>query len=775
MIDSSARRHVLVVDDDELITELLAGALEDSGYQASTAATGREALAVIAERGVDLVVSDVNMPDMDGFELLRTLRSDPATRWIPVLLLTRRRTSEDIVEGLALGADDYVAKPFDLAEVMARIRGKLARPPVPHEDVPVDRATGMLGAERFHEEVRREFSRAGRGGSEGCVAVIGMSELAGVEVRLGSSAADAALREVAGHLLAGLRPLDLVGRLDSTHVGVLLPATSPGDASRRLEAATARISAATIPVGRERLRATPSTGFVSFEDAREPVQLVDRATVALDYATAHLDLVPMRWEPRMDAEVARQREEASRLRYGDTASALWRRIRTPVQIALTFIVGILLPFLLYSWLDSIGRDVTPYMYVVVVVALVTTGALIWAEGLFALHVPDPPEEPSEPYPPASAIIAAYMPNEAATIVQTLEAFLKVRYPAGLQVVLAYNTPEPMAVEATLHRLADEHERLTVLRVEGSTSKAQNVNAALAQATGRFVGVFDADHHPDPDSFTRAWRWLSNGYDVVQGHCLVRNGDASFVARMIAVEFEAIYSVSHPGRAALHGFGIFGGSNGYWRTDLLHEVRMRGSMLTEDIDSSLRVLESGGRVRSDPGLVSRELATTTFRQVWNQRMRWAQGWFQVSLRHLWQGLTSRDLRLRQKLGLLHLLGWREVYPWISLQMFPIIAFWVVRGDVLDWRVPIFVLSTLFTLSVGPLQTWFAYRNADPQIRANRRWFWQYFIFASIFYTEYKNVIARTAQMKELMGERDWRVTPRSADAETQVPNVTQGDG
>jgi hypothetical protein len=88
-------------------------------------------------------------------------------------------------------------------------------------------------------------------------------------------------------------------------------------------------------------------------------------------------------------------------------------------------------------------------------------------------------------------------------------------------------------------------------------------------------------------------------------------------------------VSLPIRARLHDFGIFGGSNGYWKARLLHETRMYAFMPTEDIDSSLRALLDGHRIASDPFLVSRELAPVTVRALWNQRMRWAQGWFQVS--------------------------------------------------------------------------------------------------------------------------------------------------
>jgi cellulose synthase/poly-beta-1,6-N-acetylglucosamine synthase-like glycosyltransferase len=285
---------------------------------------------------------------------------------------------------------------------------------------------------------------------------------------------------------------------------------------------------------------------------------------------------------------------------------------------------------------------------------------------------------------------------------------------------------------------------------------------VEKVTGEFVGVFDADHKPDPGSFVRAWRWLSNGYDMVQGHCVVRNGEASWVARMVAVEFEFIYAVSHPGRSRVHGFGIFGGTNGYWRTDLLAATRMHGDMLTEDIDSSMRVLEGGHRIASDPGLLSRELAPTTLVALWKQRMRWAQGWLQVTLRHLVQLLRSPVVTARQKFGLLQLLLFRELFPWVSLQVFPLIAFFAVKEgsvDGIDWFAAEFVLATVFLLSVGPGQTFFAYKLAAPEVRVHRRWFVTYLFTSSFFFTEFKQGIQRLAQLKEWMGEHSWTVTPR----------------
>jgi cellulose synthase/poly-beta-1,6-N-acetylglucosamine synthase-like glycosyltransferase len=343
----------------------------------------------------------------------------------------------------------------------------------------------------------------------------------------------------------------------------------------------------------------------------------------------------------------------------------------------------------------------------------------------------------------------------------VRAFLRQDYP-DLQVILAYNTPHDLPVEEDLRAIAAADPRLVPLRIRDSVSKAQNVNAALSRVTGEFVGVFDADHHPAKGSFKRAWRWIASGVDVVQGHCVVRNGRNGFLQRLVRSEFEAIYAVAHPGRARVHGFGIFGGSNGYWRTPLLRRTRRRGFMLTEDIDSSMRVVAAGGRIVSDPGLVSTELAPADWRGLWGQRLRWAQGWSQVSLRHLFTMVGNSGLTVRQRLGLLYLLGWREVYPWISLQAFPILAYWFLRGSPpVDWFVPIFVLTTVFTTSAGIMQSWTAYRLARPELRRKRRWFAVFALSSFLFYTEYKNVMTRTAHLKEAMRERQWKVTPRTA--------------
>ena len=430
------------------------------------------------------------------------------------------------------------------------------------------------------------------------------------------------------------------------------------------------------------------------------------------------------------------------------------------------LVGVVPPALLYFGLFAIlGVDISGTAYLVTVVGITLTTLLIWVEVALSLRRRGPSPHPADqPWPTVSAIIAAYLPNEQATILDTLHAFAAVEYAGERQVILAYNTPTDLPeVEAQLHAFAASHPDFEVFRVPGSTSKAQNVNAALPQVRGEVLGIFDADHHPAPDSFDRAVSWIVDGAaDIVQGRCVVRNGGETWSSRLVAVEFEQIYGVAHPGRAQMHGFGIFGGTNGYWRTDVLREITFDRSMLTEDVDSGMRALRAGYRVVSDPQLVSYELATTTFAGFWAQRMRWAQGWFQVSLRHTHPLLRRPGLSLRQRLGAAHLLFWRELYPWLALQMWPIIAFWIYRYTVagIDWNVMPFAALTALNLGTGPALVLVAWARADRSVQVNWRWFLLALV-AAPFYSEVKNSICRIAQFKQLRGgQHEWVVTPRS---------------
>src|SRR5688572_32324183 len=117
--------RVLVVDDEENITFLLDSALRHFGFDVRVASSGRDGLKGVDEFGPDVVLLDVMLPDLDGFDILKRLRSDG--HQVPVLFLTARDAVDDKVRGLTLGGDDYVTKPFSLEEVVARLQVILDR------------------------------------------------------------------------------------------------------------------------------------------------------------------------------------------------------------------------------------------------------------------------------------------------------------------------------------------------------------------------------------------------------------------------------------------------------------------------------------------------------------------------------------------------------------------------------------------------------------------------------------------------------------------------
>ncbi len=119
------KERILIVDDDETMVNLLATILEIEGFTAWKALDGETALKMISQEVPDLVLLDIMMPGVDGFEVLATLRSDPRTEELPIIMLTARSDDRDIFEGWKRGADEYVTKPFDPRKLIETIRNVL--------------------------------------------------------------------------------------------------------------------------------------------------------------------------------------------------------------------------------------------------------------------------------------------------------------------------------------------------------------------------------------------------------------------------------------------------------------------------------------------------------------------------------------------------------------------------------------------------------------------------------------------------------------------------
>lgn len=158
-------KRILIVEDEERISAFLQKGLKANGYTPFVAATGKDAVAITRTDEFDLVVLDIGLPDIDGFDVLQRIRK--VNRSMPIIMLTARDAVTDRVAGLEEGADDYVTKPFSFEELLARIRARLRAESAAEEtvlmagDAALDLRTRRLTVDgRTHELSAREFSMA---------------------------------------------------------------------------------------------------------------------------------------------------------------------------------------------------------------------------------------------------------------------------------------------------------------------------------------------------------------------------------------------------------------------------------------------------------------------------------------------------------------------------------------------------------------------------------------------------------------------------------------
>ncbi len=364
-------------------------------------------------------------------------------------------------------------------------------------------------------------------------------------------------------------------------------------------------------------------------------------------------------------------------------------------------------------------------------------------------------------PKTTFLVSAYLPNEIDVVEATLLNILeRVERPAGgIELILAYNTPLMEPIELRLRELAYKWPELVLANAYGSKSKSENLNHALQNASGKMIVLLDADHLVAVDCLGHAWRWLDEGYSAVQGRCKIRNGKTSMVASLVEVEFEAIYGISHYAKSRIFDSALFGGTNGYWRASLLKKLKFREDRLTEDIDATLRAMLGGKHIVHDRSIISTELAPVNVGALWFQRKRWAQGWFQVSMKYQWPVLRSPYLNIFQKFMWTTLLLWRVIYDILGHFLLPVVlAFWMTRGHVALPMNGFIWFALFFTMLSGPFEALTAYKNASlPKAPVFN---YLCYAFLAFPYTMFKNTIQVVAIRDELVGTRDWVVSQRN---------------
>ena len=244
--------HVLVVDDDRDKLALLEAALTLAGYEVRTAADGAEGLAAVESFQPDLVVSDIMMPVMNGYELARRIRENPQTRFIPIILQTAGGfRAEDQRKGSEAGALGYFTDPTDIDLLLARVRTLLdfkAYLDTCEEQAFTDHLTGLANRRRFERQLEREVARTLRYGRPFCLMLLDIDRFKEVNDNYGHEAGDEAIKYLARILQEGTRGIDLAARIGGEEFAVILTETNLEGAVEVAERLRVAISGAKIPV-----------------------------------------------------------------------------------------------------------------------------------------------------------------------------------------------------------------------------------------------------------------------------------------------------------------------------------------------------------------------------------------------------------------------------------------------------------------------------------------------------------------------------------------------
>ena len=297
-----SKRHpnlhtIVVAEDDRLTRDLLAEMLRSHGYHVEAFADGQAAVERVGQGGIDLVLLDILMPRLSGLEACRLLKGMTSDSFLPVLLVTVKTDTASRVEGLKIGADDYVCKPFDEGELLARVeamlrikqlhdhvaraRAKLERLSV-HDDL-----TGLFNYRYLHNRLSEEFKRAERYHDPLACIVVDIDRLQTINELAGRELGDRVLAAVAEVLQRSVRDVDVVARFGGDEFLVILPSTHFAGSVTVAERIWREVGEASFALSdKQNAKVTLSLGVALFpsRDVRSKDALLRAADAALHQA-----------------------------------------------------------------------------------------------------------------------------------------------------------------------------------------------------------------------------------------------------------------------------------------------------------------------------------------------------------------------------------------------------------------------------------------------------------------------------------------------------------
>jgi diguanylate cyclase (GGDEF)-like protein len=292
MAEDTQPFHIAIVDDDPAIRRLVRLFLKRSGYEIVEFATGEEGRAALLTIEWDLAILDRRLPDMDGVDLCQELKSNPAFKSRYVIMLTGEDEQEDKVQGLDLGADDYITKPFQYPELLARIRAakrivdlqkELRETNKRLELLSItDGLTKLYNHRHFQDELARAFEESARYERPLSLAIIDLDFFKKVNDTYGHAVGDEVLKAVAQMFQESIRSTDLAARYGGEEFGVMMPETDMDDAIAFAEKIRSLIETTSIDTQAGSISVTVSIGVSTIphpkiHSAKELIVSADKA------------------------------------------------------------------------------------------------------------------------------------------------------------------------------------------------------------------------------------------------------------------------------------------------------------------------------------------------------------------------------------------------------------------------------------------------------------------------------------------------------------------
>lgn len=277
-------RRLLIVVNDQCASNQLSNSLKKAGYTVNSAKNGEDGLSFLTNNVPDLIISDVDIPDISGIDLCVKVRKNIKTAAVPFILLTDNNQVCDKIGGLKAGADDYISKPFDPSELLVRIEAKLERFKVLRDLINFDAFTNLYNREYFDRRLNEILKISSRYEHKVSLVLIDIDSFKSFNDTYGHQVGDFVLKEVAKTIRDGLREVDTVARYGGDEFVAIMPETSKDNAVIAVERIKKELEQRPFLYtgASENLYITISAGVATFPDeAQTDYDLVNKADLAL--------------------------------------------------------------------------------------------------------------------------------------------------------------------------------------------------------------------------------------------------------------------------------------------------------------------------------------------------------------------------------------------------------------------------------------------------------------------------------------------------------------